>query len=167
MMHRASVPLLFATVVACDHSSVSQGGTTPMLNWGPASTTLFSPPGDNATIAGDWFVCATADCASFLPQGFRFEASGRFEVLATTTDDAFCLKDDAGDKGTYTFDGTTITLTSDSGLSASLGFTVDGDDAKTSVMSQGGAQTIALRRRPIDRSLATCPVAIPLPATGN
>ncbi len=165
MMRRALLPLFVAAVVACDHNGGTVPSSMPMLNWGPASTTLFVPPADGAPIVGDWFVCATDDCSAFTSDGFRFDASGRFTVLSTAGNDQPCVKDDAGDKGTYTYDGTSLTLMSDSCLSATIGFIVDGDTGKVTISSQGTTVTVLVRRRPIDRSLESCPVAVP--GTGN
>ena len=102
--------LLVVALAACADETTLAGAP---LGWGPASGTLYTPPAASSGIVGDWLECPDASCSDPSTYGMRFANDGTVSDLAITGADGselvYCVSDPVA---TYTWDGTTLTITS-------------------------------------------------------
>jgi len=104
--------LLVAGLAACDGETTIPSAP---LGWGPASSTLYTPPEAGGGILGDWFNCQDESCTALGSNGMRFAADGTWTSLYALyygqgdypEEQSYCLSEWSS---TYTWDGATLTM---------------------------------------------------------
>ena len=101
--------LLALGLLACDGETPVPGAP---LGWGPASSTLYTPPAGAGGILGDWFFCRDESCATLTGDGLRFASDGTFAGLMAYADSfeaggEFCVYESGHQ---YSWDGVTLIL---------------------------------------------------------
>jgi len=110
-------------------------------------------------IVGDWFYCMDSDCQTLDNDGIRFDVAGFWVTLradGSTLDpmETYCERQESGQRGAYTWDGLTLSLSVSPGVKESSTFEVQGDLA---LKKWGVSYARRLRRLGAPRSSGACP----------
>jgi hypothetical protein len=124
-MRWIALPLLVAAAGCADETPLPGAP----LGWGPASSTLYSPPAGGGGLVGDWMYCEDAACTTASGTGMRFAADGTWTTLYAFqwTEDAprsYCL---GWGHGSYSWHGGSLTLVDDQGTTLACTVAFSGD----------------------------------------
>ena len=89
-------------------------------------------------IVGDWFRCQSGSCETLTDDGLRFEDDGRFVGLDSTgstldPEEKYCESITESARGSYEFDGKSLTTKPSSGDEETVGFQIQEDRASVTV----------------------------------